>query len=326
MKMTTQFTLLILLAFICQLAAQSTDLVLEKEFTVSAGGLLTVDSDMGSVEVETHRENKVKIRVLRDPDARSKEEAEEMLKNFDVSFSQSGNDVYVRGEFLSERRRRWQNMSVEYRIMVPEKYDARLTTAGGSIEVGDLEGRVDAETAGGSMKFGRIKGPVNGTTAGGSVRLQGCIGKADIRTAGGSITIGDVDGDVEARTAGGSIKIDRAKGTVDAETSGGSIRVEEVMGAINASTSGGSVTAYITEQPKSDCRLTTSAGGVIVYLKDGISLDVDAKAGWGTVISEFNMSDVTKRDDESMLRGKINGGGPELYLRTSSGKIRIERY
>lgn len=310
------------------LSGQSLDLEVEKTFKVGAGGTLTIDSDLGSIDVTTHSSNVVDVRVIRDPDTRNREDAERMLEEFKLTFNQTGNDVEIIGEYDGNRRRwrRRDNLDVEYRVVVPENYNVRLNTAGGSIEVGDLDGTVEAETAGGSLRFGNINGPVTGTTAGGSITLRSSVGDADIRTAGGSISIGDVDGNVKARTAGGSISIDQAKGNVEAETSGGSIRVEEVMGYIDAATSGGSVTATITKQPSDDCRLTTSAGSVTVYLKDDIGVNLDAKASWGRIDCDFSMTDKVSREDESMLKGKINGGGPRLYLRTSSGKVKVRKY
>ena len=306
--------------------SQKTDLVIEKSFNVAAGGTLTLNSDVGSIDISTHNKDVIDVRVIRDPDAGSRAEAEEMLKEFKVDFQQSGKDLRITGEYEGNwKRRRHGSLSVEFRVVVPEQYNVDLQTAGGSIRLDDLNGEVRAETSGGSLKFGNIKGTVTGRTAGGSVSLLSSSGKADIRTAGGSINIGDVDGDVDAHTAGGSISIDRAKGNVLAETAGGSISVDEVGGYIDASTSGGSVSAKITGQPQQDCRLSTSAGSVTIYMADNVAVDLDARASWGRIDCDFNLSDKSSREDESVLSGKINGGGPKLVLRTSSGKIRIRK-
>jgi len=96
-----------------------------------------------------------------------------------------------------------------------------------------------------------------------------------------------------------------------------------VMGAIDASTSGGTVTAYISEQPADDCRLTTSGGGVAVTLADGIGVELDAQSSGGRVTSDFDVSG--GRSTKTSLAGAINGGGPELYLRSSGGGVKIER-
>lgn len=316
--------LTLLLTFVFNAAAQDTGEVIEKSFKVGDGGLLTVRSDMGSIEVETGGSGTVEAKVMRRSDSWSRSEAEDFLKKFQVDFSQQGNDVTVIAEYRGSKNDHWGNGQVRFLFRVPAKYNVNLNTAGGSISVADLEGTVEAETAGGSLSFGNIKGPVNGRTAGGSISLDGGSGKVDVRTSGGSINIGSVDGDLSARTAGGSISIDRAKGNVVAETSGGSIRVDEVMGNIEASTSGGSVEATISKQPQGDCRLETSAGSVTVYLASDVAVDVDARASWGKVQCDFPVNGGAELEDSS-LRGKINGGGPRLVLRTSSGKVKIRK-
>ena len=94
------------------------------------------------------------------------------------------------------------------------------------------------------------------------------------------------------------------------------------MGPIIASTSGGSVSAYISRQPESNCDLRTSGGKIEIYLVDDIAINVDAKTSGGKVVSEFPVM-VQGEVKKSVLVGKINGGGPELLLRTSGGNIKL---
>ena len=85
---------------------------------------------------------------------------------------------------------------------------------------------------------------------------------------------------------------------------------------------GGNGSATITRQPSGDCRLSTSAGTVTVTLAEGIAVDVDARTSIGGVSSDFSIDGTVGRNS---IRGSINGGGPELHLRTSAGSIRIRR-
>jgi len=147
----------------------------------------------------------------------------------------------------------------------------------------------------------------------------------DLETKGGSISIDSLLGDIEAKTSGGSIRITRAGGAVDAHTSGGSITVEDVMGIIKAHTSGGSVIANISRQPDSDCRLTTSGGSITVYLKQDIGMYVDAHTTGGRVTADFPLA-LKGNISKNALKGEMNNGGPELYLRTSGGSIYLKRF
>jgi DUF4097 and DUF4098 domain-containing protein YvlB len=301
---------------------------INRTFDVGPGGTLTVQSDFGSITVNTHSRNTVDVEIIREVDAASEKAAQKILEDLDIQFEKRNDDVTIIADYKKEGSRLFDSgnrrIKMKFEILVPERYNVDLKTAGGSISVSDLEGTAIAATSGGSLKFGNIEGPVTGKTSGGSITLDGCVGDADIKTSGGSINIGDVDGDVDAHTSGGSINITHAKGTVVAKTSGGSINVQEVMGSIDAGTSGGSVTAHISQQPESDCRLTTSGGSVNIYLASDIRANIDAKTSGGRVKTAFPVT-VQGELKKNELQAELNGGGPQLYLRTSGGNVNINK-
>jgi hypothetical protein len=285
---------------------------INKSFTVSPGGTLYLESDIGSIQVKGARDNKVDIEVVREIKSGSEKKAEEILKDLEISFNQKGDDVYITAKYdKSGWDRFWNNIGkylrVEFIISVPENYNLDLYTKGGSISAEDIQGVVKSKTSGGSLHFDRIDGEISG------------------KTSGGSIEIGEVTGNTVVDTSGGSIRISHAQGPVDAHTSGGSITVEEVMGTIKADTSGGSIKAHISSQPQSDCRLTTSGGSITVQLEDDINVNVNAKTSGGRVHTDFPVT-LKGEIDKSALNAKINEGGPELYLRTSGGSIYLRKY
>jgi DUF4097 and DUF4098 domain-containing protein YvlB len=285
---------------------------IEKSFTVKPGGTLTVDARRGSIEVEGSSGTRVEVTVIREVRTSNQDKAQEMLEKFPVDFEQRGSDVFITADYHenSAWKRFWNEIGnklrVQFIIKVPEVYNVDLKTSGGSITVNDLEGRVLSKTSGGSLKFDNIAGDING------------------RTSGGSIRIGEVHGDSEINTSGGSITIDRAHGTVDAHTSGGSITVHEVMGAIQAETSGGSIKAYLSRQPEDSCRLRTSGGTVTVTMAENIGVDLDARTSGGSVRTDFPVT-VQEEIKRSSLQAKVNGGGPELHLRSSGGSIILKK-
>ena len=285
---------------------------IEKSFTVKPGGTLKVDTKRGSIEVEGHRGNTVEVKVIREVRTSDKEEARKILEKFPVEFEQRGGDIYITATYeetnivkklLNDINKK---LRVKFVVSVPDVYNVDLRTSGGSIQVWGLEGLVNSRTSGGSLTFDGITGDIEG------------------RTSGGSIKIGNVEGSADIHTSGGSITIEKAAGQVDAHTSGGSITVHEVMGTIQADTSGGSIKAHISRQPEGPCRLTTSGGSVTVYMADDIRVDVDASTSGGNVHTEFPVT-VQGEIKRSRLEATINGGGPELYLRTSGGSIYLKK-
>jgi hypothetical protein len=301
-----------LLVTACYAYTDGIEDTINKSFTVRPGGTLFLESDLGSVEVRGSGSDKVDIELIREIRTGRESEAERILKEIETGFDQSGNDVKVTLKYDRRGLERLFNnigryLRIKFVITVPERYNLDLYTKGGSISADKIEGTVKTRTSGGSLSFDRIVGEITG------------------RTSGGGITIGDVKGETNVHTSGGSIKIRSAEGPVDAHTSGGGITVEEVMGAIKADTSGGSIKATITSQPKADCRLTTSGGSITVTLGEGIGVDLDAKTSGGSVSTDFPVT-IQGEIRKNVLAAKINDGGPDLYLRTSGGSIRIRKY
>jgi len=305
MKRTTAILAVVFILFQFLGAAEER---VEKSFDVRPGGTLFVDTRSGSIEVLTHNKDVVDIEITFKSKFAGESKLTKYMKEMDLKFGTEGDDVHIvlEKEDDSIFSGWWKGLNVRFDIKVPKTYNVNLETSGGSIHVGDLDGTVYSHTSGGSLKFGKITGKVRGKTSGGSIRLEGCMGPVEVKTSGGSITIGEV------------------KGQVQAHTSGGSISVDEVMGAIQAHTSGGSVTAKITKQPENDCELKTSGGSIHVYLAEDIGMHLDAKTSGGRVRTDFPVTisgDISKH----FLNADINGGGPELLLRTSGGGIYIER-
>jgi hypothetical protein len=61
-----------------------------------------------------------------------------------------------------------------------------------------------------------------------------------------------------------------------------------------------------------------------VGLPRSAGLDIDARASGGNVVSSIPITTVLNGSSpRGSIQGKINGGGPALLLRSSSGDIRI---
>ena len=296
---------------VAALAARSeTEDHLQKSFNVTPGGKLTVEVNVGSIEVTASDRKDVAIELFRKADARGsggadREKAE--LQKHEVTFTQEGNNVVVHAQRQKDTESA-RNMSLNYRyvILVPAKFDADVKTSGGSIKVADLNGDLKAHTSGGSLKFAHIRGPIDG------------------HTSGGSIDVANSEGKVSIKTSGGSIKVNKHKGDVVAKTSGGGVSVEDVEGQVQASTSGGSVTASLAKIT-GECRLETSGGGINVAVPGNAAVDIDAKTNGGRVHSDLPVAGTINDKRHNVLQGKVNGGGTPFVLRTSGGSIHLKK-
>ena len=79
-------------------------------------------------------------------------------------------------------------------------------------------------------------------------------------------------------------------------------------------------------QPKAASHLEVSGGEMKVALPRSAAVDLDAESRGGKVITAIPVTmTVSGEQKHGTLRGKINGGGPRLNLRTSSGDIRLSQ-
>jgi Toastrack DUF4097 len=298
---------------------------IHRNFNVHAGGTITIDADVGDIKVTSGGSN-VSVDVIRRAKTSSRSHAEELFKDFDITFAQEQNDVRIRARYNHPTSWFHWNMDLDVRFVVnvPAQYNVDLTTSGGDIVVSDLAGQVRVRTSGGDVALGRIDGVVDAHTSGGDVSIAGSHSSATLSTSGGDIKVGDAAGALNVKTSGGSIDIRRASADLYAHTSGGSIDIGDAGGAMDASTSGGSISARLSRQPRSDSKLSTSGGGITIHVAPNVALDIDAHTSGGDVASDVPVT-LLGRQNDSSLNGKLNGGGPKLVLRSSGGDIRLQR-
>jgi DUF4097 and DUF4098 domain-containing protein YvlB len=212
--------------------------------------------------------------------------------------------------------------------------DIGLHTGGGSIEVHHANGKIVAETGGGSVEIQSGSQSATIETGGGSIEVRQCSGKVKVSTGGGSIDLGDLGGPAEIDTGGGSIHLTSAKGHVSAQTGGGGIELFGVPSA-RAETGAGGITVKLvnTGAERSDSVLETSAGDITVYIASDVAISVRANVDMGNghrITSDFPDLHISSEGDQwgpktLTAEGKLNGGGPVLKVRTSTGDICFKR-
>ncbi len=212
--------------------------------------------------------------------------------------------------------------------------DVSLHTGGGSIKVMSAKGRITAESGGGSVMVVSGMQGAELETGGGSISVERCNGKVKASTGGGSIELGDINGPAEISTGGGSIHLNSAKGPVQAETGGGTIELMGVPSA-HAETGGGGIEAKFISVggERHDSVLETSAGDITVYVASNVSLSVRASievANGHNIHSDFpeikiNVEGGDYGPKTVTAEGNLNGGGPVLKIRTTTGDIWLRR-
>jgi hypothetical protein len=283
----------------------------EKSFSVQPGGLLTVETQGGDIRILTGSEPTVKVVAKQKIRASSESEADEILQKLTLTIEPQPDGVLAASKYEKGSAGfhwgSWPPVQVDFTVTVPANYNVNLKTSGGDVKVADLAGKVRARTSGGNISLGKISGEV------------------DAGTSGGDVSLNEGAAAVKLSTSGGNIRVERAVGPTDLGTSGGDISIKSVENTLHASTSGGNVTAGIAGALKGDCKLGTSGGRVRVTVDKGAAFDLNASTSGGDVEAAGLTITIEKGGSgKSRLAGKVNGGGPQLRLRSSGGDVIVQ--
>jgi DUF4097 and DUF4098 domain-containing protein YvlB len=318
-------TILLLLIATATASALSEENI-NQQLDATPGGRLIVDVDFGTIDVSAGTDDNVAVSVHRKIDSNNEAQEKEYLAEAPVTVKKDGNTISVRARRQQkDRDLNWSgrcNMDARYTIHVPKNFNSELRTGGGEIIGTELTGTMSADTSGGKLRFTHLRGPTGATTSGGSIELSGCEGAVKVDTSGGRIESVDGSGSLDAHTSGGSIVVRNFGGDTKVETSGGRLVFENVNGKITGRTSGGSISARLRSPVPGDVDLETSAGSIEVTVPPDAGLDVEAEASSGRVTSDLPFVGI--RTDREQMKGKINGGGRSLVLRSGAGSISIK--
>jgi TonB family protein len=336
----------------------------EKTGTIPAtdGMRLRVNTDPGNVHIFTDESSQISYRVRVEADGHEPG-AEDFVHRFTIAARQTPRGTLLEGN-LPWREFRGP-FSVSYEIHVPRRINISVHTLGGNIEVQDIDGRVDLFTEGGSITVGRVNARVNAedtsaTSLGPRAHDQAGKIAAKLTTMGGHISIGDVAGTLRVSTSGGHITAGNIAGDAILHTGGGQIRTGRISGVGTLDTGGGNIMAWLSNGPdqgaavsksagtdrdskgarsaRAASQFTSSEGDVVVFLPREMPVTVDAIIEQGTghrIVADPALSQKISCQDSgpgsgpssalgsAMIHcaGNVNGGGEVLHLRAVSGNI-----
>jgi DUF4097 and DUF4098 domain-containing protein YvlB len=148
-----------------------------------------------------------------------------------------------------------------------------------------------------------------------------------LHSGDGHLKVSDVKGTFELDTSDGSITVEDGDGTLNADTHDGRVRVNGRFDRMDIHTGDGSIEAELAKGSKmnSSWSIRTGDGHVQLRLPPDFAADLDAHTGDGHVSVDFPVT-VAGNLRQNTVRGKMNGGGQLLEIRTGDGDVRIEKF
>ncbi|TAE30793.1 MAG: hypothetical protein EAZ91_09175 [Cytophagales bacterium] len=316
--------------------------------TFTGATAVRAETSGGSLSVEGGSGNETRVEMfVRGNDwnggnnALSKDELQKRLNDYDISIQKDGNTVVaIAKRKASADRNDWKrSLNISFKFYTPRQLAADLETSGGSLSLSHLIGNQKLETSGGSIRLDDVRGIVNGETSGGSINITNCHDQITLETSGGSIEATDSDGKLTLETSGGSIRLNGLKGNIVAETSGGSVqggnidgelkattsggsvRLANIAGSLETSTSAGSIEVAMTRVDKY-VRIDGSVGTVRLTLPMNKGMNLDLR---GNKVVSGSLVNFDGEANKDRIRGKVNGGGPLVEVRASSGTVYLNK-
>ncbi len=310
MKNKFLFTIIVtsfcLLIFIFKSFAQED--FTKKTFKVSKSGSLSVSLAAGDIHIKTWEKNEVEVLY---------EDDEEDYA--DVKIFQDGSNITVRSDSYTD-----------FEITVPSEFNLSLNSSGGDIKVfGNIKGEIDINTAGGDIQLKDVNGEISANTAGGDIRSGNIKGSVTLSSSGGDIVVGKVDGECSLNTGGGDVVVNDVLKTLTVSTGGGNVTSGNVGNNVVITTGGGDVsvnnisgTTVVTTGGGNISGTKITKGGTVVTGAGDVVLknltgDIDVTSGAGNVITEFT----SVGNKESKI---ITGYGDITVYIPENAKVTIE--
>lgn len=149
-------------------------------------------------------------------------------------------------------------------------------------------------------------------------------GKVDLRTGDGKIEIAGLKGEMDLRSGDGSESLEGVDGKLHASTGDGHIRASGRFDEVELKTGDGHVEVHAApgSSMATGWRLETGDGGVKLDIPADLAADVDLHTSDGHIDLDMPVTTAGKiRENE--VRGKLNGGGSLLTIRTGDGSIHL---
>lgn len=135
---------------------------------------------------------------------------------------------------------------------------------------------------------------------------------------------------------GGPVVVRGVRGQLEILNSNAAIVLEDVGGSVLATTSNGSITATIGSlYPGLPTSLLTSNASIDVTLPGDLKANLRMESDTGPITSEFDLARLGSEPLEGKTmrggrlrfveRGAVNGGGPEIDLRTENAPVRVHK-
>jgi hypothetical protein len=199
-----------------------------------------------------------------------------------------------------------------FEINVPRNYNARISSAGGSISITGVDGVFTGQTGGGEINIRKTNGEVDIRTGGGEIRVSNSRLNGSVSTGGGIVRIEGVTGDLNGKSGSGPVIYSKSSGTT--------INRENGVTVVGVGTGDNNLTLRSGSGSGSGTSISSSsASNEPLYVVDGVPIKIG-----NTATTTNNISDGLGRGSSFGASGiRMNSAGGGISLRAAPDGARV---
>ncbi len=282
----------------------------EKTESLAADGKVVLSNVAGDIEIMTWKDARVKIDALKVSRANTQAKAKENAAEVKIEVTKEGSTLRIETKY-PKRNKFWEdnsfNVSVDYKLWIPEKASLTLKSVSGDIKVDPIGGKCDINSVSGDVDI---------------------LGAAGLKVSlvSGDLTVTNVGGDAFLKTVSGDIEASNIQGSVESDSVSGDIDLVDVSGARNVkgNTVSGDITYKGEIMSQGQYRFKSHSGDVEVLLPANAAFEFAAKTFSGSIDSAFEIK-VEGQISRREIHGTVGGGGASISLTTFSGNIDLKK-
>jgi beta-lactamase regulating signal transducer with metallopeptidase domain len=198
-----------------------------------------------------------------------------------------------------------------FEISVPRSYNARLSSAGGSISITGVDGVFTGQTGGGEINIEKTNGEVDIRTGGGEVRVSNSRLNGIVSTGGGIVRIEGVIGNLIGKSGSGPVINSKTSGTITSKENGVTV--------VGVGTDGNSFSVRSGSGSGSGTSISSSsASNEPLYVIDGVPIN------GSTATTTNHIGDGVGRGSSFGASGiRMNSAGGGISLRAAPDGARV---
>jgi DUF4097 and DUF4098 domain-containing protein YvlB len=172
------------------------------------------------------------------------------------------------------------------------------------------------------LPFGRIDVDTDESATQTHVDLDGSGGDVQVKTASGDASMSEVHGLTHVQTASGDIAVQQAHGDVTVQGVSGDVWIKDARRSVHVNTVSGD--QRVDAVVEGSIETQAVSGDILIGVRRGSRVYVDANTISGSTSSELNLSDAPDDDVED---GAAADEGPmvEVRAKTVSGDVSLVR-